>query len=230
MKLKKIVIFIILTVLIFGGSSFTYKNFKIEKNNYIHTSTYIAGGNLAGANLYFMNNTQYNMTDFFEFQKINLDILRDYKSQKICVGIFSSKIFKLPITIKSDTTSSFDRVSYEITSDNFEKGEKCINDIHMYIERENEYATQLLLSIKDLGLNYYHRDGTINQEQTNKMKKVMKNVIFYKKIDESNYEPAPQKYSLNINLLIISIFLSIILVYYKSIYNFVKKLVFDLKQ
>lgn len=230
MKLKKIVIFLVLSVLIFATSSFTYKYFKIEKNNYIHTSTYIAGGSLEGANLYFMNNTEYEMTDFFEFQKINLDILRDYKSQKICVGIFSNKIFKLPITIKSDTTSSFDRVSYEITSDNFEKGENCINDIHMYIERENEYAKQLLLSIQDFGINYYHRDGKINQDQVNKMKKVMKNIIFYKKVDESNYEPAPQKYSLNINLLIISIFLSIILVYYKSIYNFVKKLVFDLKQ
>ena len=230
MKLKKFVIFLILTVLIFVGSSFTYKNFKIEKNNFIHTSTYIAGGSLTGANLYFINSTQYRMSDFFEFQKINLDILRDYKSQKICVGIFSNKIFKLPISIKSDTTSSFVRVSYEITSDDFEKGKNCINDIHMYIERENQYAVQLLMSVQNLGLNFYNSDGGINYDQVNKMKKVMENIIFYKKIDENYYEPTAQKYSLNINLLIISIFISIILVYYKSIYNLLIKLAVELKQ
>lgn len=230
MKLKKIILFLILTALIFGTSSFAYKNFKVERNNYIHTSTYISGGSIAGANLYFMNNTEYKIDDFFEFQKINLDILRDYKSQKICVGIFSNKIFKLPITIKQDTTASFYRVTYEITSDNFEKGKNCLDDIEGYIKQGNEYANQLLSFIQDFGLDYYYADGRTNYEKIEKMKNIMNNVMFYKKIDETNYEPTPQNYSLNINILIISIFLSIIIVFYRAIYNFITKLVKDLSQ
>ena len=185
MNSKKFILLIIISSIIFSISYVSYYKFKIEKNSYIHSSTYVAGVSLSAANLFFNSQTEYNIYDFFDFQKINSSILRDYKSQKICKNIFSDKIFKLPITITSNSTASFTRVTYEITSDNRETGKNCLNDIHEYVLNEDKYAKTLIVNLKDIGFNYYRSDGSLNTELKNTIINVLPKIVFFKKIDES---------------------------------------------
>ena len=53
MNSKKIILLIILSSIIFSISYVGYYKFKIEKNSYIHSSTYVAGVNLS-AQTYFL--------------------------------------------------------------------------------------------------------------------------------------------------------------------------------
>ena len=230
MNSKKFILLIIISSIIFGISYVGYYKFKIEKNSYIHSSSYIAGVNLSAANLFFNSQTEYQIYDFFDFQKINSAILRDYKSQKICKNIFSEKIFKLPITITLNSTAAFTRVNYEITSDNRETGKKCINDIHEYILYEDKNAKTLIENLKDIGFNYYKADGSLNTELRNSIVSILPKIVFYKKIDESSYETQPQKISVSLNLFLISIFISILIVYYRAIFIYLKSLISELKK
>ena len=230
MNSKKIILLIFLSSIIFSISYVGYYKFKIEKNSYIHSSTYVAGVNLSAANLFFNSQTEYNIYDFFDFQKINSSILRDYKSQKICKNIFSDKIFKLPITITSNSTASFTRVTYEITSDNRETGKNCLDDIHEYVLNEDKYAKTLIVNLKDIGFNYYKADGSLNTELKSSIISVLPKIVFFKKIDESSYETTPQKISITLNLFIISIFISILIVYFRVLFKYLKSLILELKK
>lgn len=230
MNSKKFILFIIISSIIFGISYVGYYNLKIERNSYIHSSSYIAGVNLSAANLYFNSQTEYQIYDFFDFQKINSAILRDYKSQKICKNIFSDKIFKLPITITSNSTASFTRVTYEITSDNRETGKNCLDNIHEYVLNEDKYAKALIENLKDFGFNYYMGDGSINGGLKSSIISILPKIVFFKKIDESSYETKPQKISVTLNLFIISIFISTLIVFYKVLLIYLKSLISELKK
>ena len=219
-----------LSTLLFIGAYFSYEKFKLEKNNYIYTSTYISGVNLSGANMFFMNYTGYELTDFFDFQKINLQIIRDYKSQEICKGIFSDRIFKIPITVLPSFTVSHQRVSYEITSDDKVAGKNCLKDIDRYIKNEDEYAFLILNEVKKYGIKFYNSDGSINYDLSNRMDDIYSRIVFYKKISENSYETYPAKYSLSLSLLIICLFISSLVVYNKIILNYFKKLIFELRK
>ena len=59
MNSKKIILLIILSSIIFSISYVGYYKFKIEKNSYIHSSTYVAGVNLSAANLFFNSQLVY---------------------------------------------------------------------------------------------------------------------------------------------------------------------------
>jgi len=230
MNSKKFILLIIISSMIFGISYIGYYKFKIEKNSYIHSSSYIAGVNLSAANLFFNSQTEYQIYDFFDFQKINSAILRDYKSQKICKNIFSDKIFKLPITITSNSTGSFTRVTYEITSDNRETGKNCLDNIHEYVLNEDKYAKTLIENLKDIGFNYYRDDGSLNSQLRSSIVSVLPKIVFFKKIDESSYETQPQKISITLNLFIISIFISFLIIFYRSLFNYLKSLISELKK
>ena len=230
MNAKKFLLFSLISALLFLVTYFGYEKFKFEKNNFIHTSTYISGTNLSGANMFFLNYTGYSITHFFDFEKVNSAILRDYKSQVICKGIFSDKIFKLPITIIPTFTDSQQRVTYEITSDNKETGASCIKDIDRYINNENQYALLILNEVKKYGIKYYNTDGSINYDLSNRVDDVYSRITFFKKLNENSYEITSGKYSLGISLLIICLFISMLIVYYKTILNYIKRFIVELKK
>ena len=99
MSIKKIILLTILTGILTLLSFFSYTFFKVERNNYIHSLSYISGESIAASNIYFFRRINVEFEKFFDFEKINEDILKDYWDQKICQGIFSDKIFKIPMTV-----------------------------------------------------------------------------------------------------------------------------------
>ena len=230
MSIKKIILLTILTGILTLLSFFSYTFFKVERNNYIHSLSYISGESIAASNIYFFRRINVEFEKFFDFEKINEDILKDYWDQKICQGIFSDKIFKIPMTVVPFKTAGYTKVTFEITSDKLEIGNNCIKDIHEYVLMENNKAENLLNDLLEYGIESNNPDGSINYELREKLNKASSEILFFKKVNESFYKTEPKKRAILLNLFIISLIISISIVYLRKIKEFLKKLSLELKK
>ncbi len=230
MSIKKLILLIFLSGILTLLSFFSYNFFKVERNNYIHSASYISGESIAASNIYFFERINVAFEIFFDFEKINEDILKDYWDQKICQGIFSDKIFKIPMTVVPFKTAGYTKVTFEITSDDLEIGNNCIKDIHSYVLMENSRAENLLNDLLEYGIETINTDGSINYELQEKINKASSEILFFQKVNESYYKTKPANRSVLLNLFIISLIISISIVYLRKIKEFLKKLSLELKK
>tara|TARA_Y100000590_G_scaffold465387_1_gene637602 strand:- start:463 stop:1155 length:693 start_codon:yes stop_codon:yes gene_type:complete len=228
-NIKKLAVVALLTLIFSVAGNLYYMKFK-KYSNHVHNITFVAGSSLTGANMFFVNNTDYKLSYFFDFHQINSSVLRLYKSQKMCKGIFSDRIFKLPITIVPEFSEFFQRVTYEVTSANEKIGQNCIDDIIDYIALQEKQARLILNEIKNFDLSFYTADGNINYDLSDKIMSIIDTVTFYKIVDQGKRMVQPNVTSINFSVIIISLFISILLSYFRNIFFILKSLFSEIKK